>query len=544
MASNLHKCRLACWLSLAVLIVTANLIARLPAAEPASDDSKATSSDSSSEADRLAPRVRLGKLPAIALAPRGPADHEAIARIKKCIAALAEIDSPDLGLSPTISGTAFLPLPGQSESGAMLLTDHHLKSSDALRSLVELGPEALPFLLDALGDKTPTKLTIEHKSGFGAMWIANELSGNPVNQLEANILSKNGAQRDSPNQQSIDNYTVKVGDVCFVAIGQIVGRGYQAVRYQPTACIIINSPTEDAKLREQVRAIWSSTDSRSKLFNSLLLDYSTEGVFQGPSLDSWDLGSELQIAAAMRLLYYYPRETAPLIADRLKQLNVERTNSIGMLPTTDESDHFVRREVANGVRTSDFIKAVSWSREPAVRAAIRDIFARTTDVDILLASLPGGQDFDRKLVGERLSHFLDALPPEEGGAYGDGYNLLVALTEHLGKEAAPMFDHYLKDASAQRCYTAAQVLQQFRGDWCVEILGRLLSDRRQVEGYTYSVSPTDRDSERLKIRVCDAAADTLHLYRRKLKFVMQGDYKNLDQQIATIREKLSSQRRE
>ena len=46
--------------------------------------------------------------------------------------------------------------------------------------------------------------------------------------------------------------------MCFVAVGQIVGRGYAAVRYQPTACIVINSPTHDAKLRSDVRAAWVS----------------------------------------------------------------------------------------------------------------------------------------------------------------------------------------------------------------------------------------------------------------------------------------------
>ena len=179
------------------------------------------------------------------------------------------------------------------------------------------------------------------------MWLANELRGNPANKLEAGVLAKNDSENDSACENSIEKYTVKVGDVCFVAIGQIVGRQYQAVRYQPTACIVINSPTEDPKLRQQIRAIWSSNDPATKLFDSLLLDYSTH----------------LQISAAMRLLYYFPRETASLIADRLKKLNVGRSSQHGSgSPATDsELESYIRREAANGGGTSDFIKAVSWS---------------------------------------------------------------------------------------------------------------------------------------------------------------------------------------
>jgi len=39
-------------------------------------------------------------------------------------------------------------------------------------------------------------------------------------------------------------YTVKVGDVCYAIIGQIVNRSLMAVRYQPSAGLVINSPIE------------------------------------------------------------------------------------------------------------------------------------------------------------------------------------------------------------------------------------------------------------------------------------------------------------
>jgi hypothetical protein len=169
------------------------------------------------------------------------------------------------------------------------------------------------------------------------------------------------------------------------------------------------------------------------------------------------------------MLYYYPKETATLVADRLRGLDVRRpaAHGRGSPAAEEEMDAFIRREVANGVRTDNFIKAVSWCREPEVRTAIRAIFKKTTDVDILLAALPGIEDTDRPLIRARLQGFLDAPSVDELGAYGDSYNLLEALAERLGEEAAPAFERYLNGGSAQRGHTAAEVLARgsSRGAW-------------------------------------------------------------------------------
>jgi hypothetical protein len=123
-------------------------------------------------------------------------------------------------------------------------------------------------------------------------------------------------------------------------------------------------------MRERVRAIWSSQEPAKKLLDSLLVDYATEGRFHGKSLDQWDEGSKIQVGAAMRLLYYFPKESAPLIAARLRSLDVQ---------DADDSDNRIRREVKNGVRTADFIKAVAWCTEPEIQKALDDIDKRTDD---------------------------------------------------------------------------------------------------------------------------------------------------------------------
>ena len=98
-----------------------------------------------------------------------PADE-----IRGQIRALAGIDRPDLGLSPTMSGSGFLPVPGSRRflSGRILM-DHKLDPSIPLMSLVQAGPDALPALLEALSDATPTKLGIS--TGFDAMWHGHEI---------------------------------------------------------------------------------------------------------------------------------------------------------------------------------------------------------------------------------------------------------------------------------------------------------------------------------------------------------------------------------
>jgi hypothetical protein len=145
------------YLALAAILVTgALLFSRQSPSSEGKDKKEATVSKKSTLRT-----VRLGKIPEIALAPRPPLDAQRTARIKNSIADLAKIDSPDYGLSSTRSGEAFLPIAVQRQANTMVLTDHELKSSGALRTLVEMGPDSLPFLLDALDDKTPTKLIMK-----------------------------------------------------------------------------------------------------------------------------------------------------------------------------------------------------------------------------------------------------------------------------------------------------------------------------------------------------------------------------------------------
>jgi hypothetical protein len=495
-----------------------------------------TCAASASQPQRPPLTVRLVKPARIELAPQPPVTEPERARIRGLIAALAKIETPDFGFSPTTSGHAFAPVKGTEHAGTLLMVRQPHQTFPAFRQLVQLGPRALPFLLEALSNTTPTRLTIKHDTMMGAMWFDRELWGNPADQVEQRVLDsapRRGLFGRGPTEQSPTSYTVRVGDVCFVAIGQIVGREYQAVRYQPTMCVVINSPVQDPMLARQVRTIWSSKSPAHHLLNTLLRDYHTQGIFNGRSLDGWDVGSRLQVSAVMRLLYYFPRQTAPMIARRLSSLRVYSAEA--------ELDGFMRREVANRVRTAEFVKAVAWCQEPQILTALRRIFNRTTDSQILLAALPAIQRGDSGLVKTRVEHFLHRLPATELGPYGDGYELLVALGRSLGAEARPAFRQYLGVPSVQRRHSMCKALRELRGAWTVELLVPLLIDKRPLDRWTYSVYP-GKEEPSLPIRVCDEAAETINLRRPDLPFRMAGTHADLDRQITAMRERIRRKR--
>jgi Ankyrin repeats (3 copies) len=197
-----------------------------------------------------------------------PAADPAVALIDQ----LPALDRQDIGYSGSVSGTAFLPF-GRNESGVVLLSPRQGKSgsSDAMRSLVKLGVKAVPALLDHLSDDRPTKIVIDSTSAL------------------------NGFKKTK--------YTVRVGDLCYVALGQIVNREYTAVRYIPTAIVIVGRVPENKQLHADLTKEWGK----------LTADLHRDALVQ-------DFGSDngsVREGAAVRLAYYYPDVLEPLV---LKQL--------------------------------------------------------------------------------------------------------------------------------------------------------------------------------------------------------------------------------
>src|SRR6266511_1684289 len=208
--------------------------------------------------------------------------------VKALIDRLTELDQQDTGYSGSLTGSAFLPL-GQSETNMILFGQKPRTSSDAMKALVSLGTKALPTLLRHLSDDRQTKILLTHEFGLGGMFIGRD----------------EDEKKERPGLGGEQRYTVMVGDLCYVAIGQIVNRNYAAVWYQPTGIIFVTSVPKSKKVRETLLKEWSKL-TPAKHRDSL----------------ARDLGSDQEAVrngASLRLAYFYPEALEPLALNQLER---------------------------------------------------------------------------------------------------------------------------------------------------------------------------------------------------------------------------------
>jgi len=210
---------------------------------------------------------------------------------------LAETSEGGLGYMATMSGSAFLPL-GRSQPGARLLGGESPVASPAIRELVKSGAAAVPHLIAHLGDKRPTKITIRHN----LMFFNDEYDYN-----SRTTKAPKGVNRSLfSGQKGRDSHTVTVGDLCFVALGQIVNREFEALRYQPSMIIVVNSPALSEVLRGAIQKEWEDlTPAKHK--ESLMRDF--------VDADS----EQRRTGACLRLGYYFPGALEPLALRELSK---------------------------------------------------------------------------------------------------------------------------------------------------------------------------------------------------------------------------------
>ena len=478
--------------------------------------------------------AHLEPLPDITYAPRPPLTDDESKHIHELIDSLTSIDRPDYGLSPTTYGSAFAALPELTKfQGGIIQIDHNFETKSAFAELVKIGPKAMPVLLQSLSDARPTKLSMKRDHGIAtSIWVRRELSANPMNEREWNLVQALPPAPNEDLERQTTEHTVTVGDVCFAILGQITGRGYSAVRYQPTAIIVINSPTSDPEIARTVREIWTSADPSKALFDSLLLDFCTRGIHQGKDLSHWHSGSIYQTPAATRLLYYFPDLAAPVIAKRLDSLDVSSLRGRGL-------EEFINQCVANGVRSDELLKAVSWSPSAEVRQSVAGIMQRTTVPSIFLESARVADPSEHDRITGRILDFMSTLPADEGAPFGDGYHLLVAVAKNDADRARPVFEEFVK-GSMHRRRAACHAVQQTKPSWGCEVLLPLLDDKQNADGWQHPVAPGS-GRERIAIRVCDEAADAAHAIRPELDFKMQGTLEEMDAQVENIKRSLTQQ---
>lgn len=156
-----------------------------------------------------------------------------------------------------------------------------------MKELARRGVSALPVLMKHLEDKRPTRLVIKPLDKFfGGFYFKKE--------YDPKVPQKDswGYLRDNEEKAISESHTIKVGEVCFAIIGQIVNRRLRAVRYQPTAITYINSPCEFPELAAKVRKDWEKV-TPAEHEASLISDAKSE--------DGW-----VNEEALRRLRFYYP----------------------------------------------------------------------------------------------------------------------------------------------------------------------------------------------------------------------------------------------
>ena len=430
------------------------------------------------------PHIAHSTPPAIAGKPKGDANKNE--PFQKLILELAEIENPNLGLSPTMSGEGFAPVSWSRRMFNGILMDHGLRNTDAFSRLVEYGPAALPQLLDSLDDKTPTKLTIKHGGDgiitFGGMWyghppairwaasdaelikdlaeqklgddkIAEYSAASPefiaeaknrefpffLPRIQREFNPRNPAEKKlieaargklmkmkvpAVASDSLTSYTVTVGDVCYVIIGQITNRSYLAVQYQPTACTYIHSPTHDPQIAKDVRAVWKSNNSTEMILASLKTDLELK-------LDDGFYG--YRQGAILRLGYYFPKESEGLLLDLLAKI---------ISPPQDDAT-----KDRSSYESIEILEAIAACKNETVQKRVFEIMRTTNDVHYFLTLSQAYDTKHKSLLLELAKHFIDTLPEENVDSVA---SVLKMIGKRFPEEAKEVFAAFVASQSLHR----------------------------------------------------------------------------------------------
>ena len=217
------------------------------------------------------------------------------------IGKLAEVSEPSIGYSSYFSGSEFLPYEDSSQMSMFVLGATHRARSETLLKIVAKGAEAVPTLLKHLSDDRK----INMKPMTGMMWISfqDEYDFNRRIRETAPAGVNGDSMDDVPHP---DSHAVTVGDLCFVALGQIVNRNFRATRYQPTGGLVVSSPTHSQRLRNVLIRDWKEF-TKEKHRQGLIQDFRKSDH------------EDRRIGAYRRLSFYYPDAVEALVLEELRK---------------------------------------------------------------------------------------------------------------------------------------------------------------------------------------------------------------------------------
>jgi hypothetical protein len=191
-----------------------------------------------------------------------------------------------------------------------------------MRELVHRGPVALAELIKHLDDHRPTQWEVGNRPGYSlsqiprdAYWwtvFSDEYDPRSSRPSDEKLNEKPGTGKVPMMKEFEGRYTVKVADLCYTLIGQIVNRHLVAVHAAPTAGLMVNSPIETPALAEEVRNDWGKADPEV-LLASLLAD------LRATTSSEKGYTQRFNNSALERLRLYFPDTYNALEGDDLKK---------------------------------------------------------------------------------------------------------------------------------------------------------------------------------------------------------------------------------
>lgn len=310
--------------------------------------------------------------------------------------------------------------------------------SPVMAELIGRGARAVPLLLRHLDDARPTRLVRFHPPGMlndGGIWF-DDLYFPRVPGTTFDPPVNHEVDFDSTRElKAGKSYTLKVGDLCFVALGQIVNRPltvFGPVVKDGSGYIrstSLNSPVESPALAQAARKDWRTLT---------LKEHEDQLVAEAWKPDS--LGSQAgpSEGAIQRLLYFYPEDGQSVAVALLKRPLVDADVQLAVIqlqmepveeqlseikrfrarhsPELFEQLHF-RLELAAARRGDQLAEALRLGfPEPGLLAAGPETSAPLYDQHMLLYAL---SPFDSPEVEDAVADLCDHASQWEGNTLGD-----------------------------------------------------------------------------------------------------------------------------
>jgi hypothetical protein len=231
---------------------------------------------------------------------------------------LTQIDSEALHIAGYAMYGTFL---ANDTAISLKLSEFGVPSSripSQIRELVRRGPLALPELIKHLDDRRPTKWEVGNKPGYSPSQIPRDAywwtdfsdEYDPRSRRPSDEKPETGKMLMMKEFQG--RYTMKVADLCYTLIGQIVSRRLVAVHGAPSAGLMVNSPIEVPALAEEMRKDWGKADAE-ELRASLLAD------LRATTHAEKSYTQRFNNSALERLRLYFPDTYNALEGDDLKK---------------------------------------------------------------------------------------------------------------------------------------------------------------------------------------------------------------------------------